>query len=224
MHLALAPEAIIILMSLHMHRAVGFSAAHLAPRTAFVQGAGWHYRHAHGAVQVLRGPRRERGAGHIRLLLHKPCLETRRPLSMQALAGDAPEFGAGFLGRMAPQGAVRRPVQTVDFTTISAVSTELQARLPMRVGTVRQAGETDITIALFDPDVDLKARDTDPANDARQRLWLSLSWHRKFGRMSFSAREPLRSSDSGAYALRRDVERDGIRAASEHAKGGREFE
>ena len=203
----LAPEAIIILMSLHMHRAVGFSAAHLAPRTAF--------------VQVLRGPRRERSAGHIR---HKPGFETRRPLSMQALTGDAPEFGAGFLGRMAPQGAVRRPVQTVDFTTISAVSTELQARLPMRVSTVRQAGETDITIALFDPDVDLKARDTDPANDARQRLWLSLSWHRKFGRMSFSAREPLRSSDSGAYALRRDVERDGIRAASEHAKGGREFE
>jgi hypothetical protein len=206
-----APEAITLLISLHFHGTAAFVAT---------PGAGWSLRGRPtaaglrvrvGAVPALRGPAQARGAGKARAaraarlpLGHAPAQASWRPLSMRAFAGETPEFGAGFLGRVA-SGAVERPVQAVDFTTLNAVSSELQARLPLRVGAVRQAGETDICIALHDPAADLEEKeDAYPGDEAVQRLWMSLSWHRKFGRMSFSATEPLRSSDSGTYALQQE--------------------
>ena len=122
--------------------------------------------------------------------------------SMQAFSGD--QLGGEFL-KNGGRGTPQRPTQQVDFTTLSAVSAELQSRLPLRVSKVLQAGATDISITLHDPsqyEADLNGLNTDP-NDvddgnsgASSQVWLSLSWHRKFGRMVFSDAAPARSSKS----------------------------
>ena len=123
-------------------------------------------------------------------------------LSMQTFSSP-PDFGADFLdlesvGRR--KQAAPQPVQAVDFTTLSAVSVELQDRLPLRVRAVAQAGETDIVLGLDE----LQADDWSELSQADKlaiAVWVRLSWHRKFGRMSFSTSEPVRTSKS-AFAQR----------------------
>jgi hypothetical protein len=122
---------------------------------------------------------------------------------MQAFVGEQMELGPEFVNH----AVARWPVQPVDFTTLSAVSAELQAHLPMRVTKVTQRGETDISLtlkALGDAEVDMVqstslsagATACDADNSGDISLFLLLSWHRKFGRMCYSFTEPVRSSKS----------------------------
>jgi len=119
---------------------------------------------------------------------------------MQTFASTALDFGTDFpLDNSAPVGAAHR---TVDFTTLAAVSAELQLQLPLRVSSVCQAGETDISLRLLDAAGDVAEEDcgSDAENtesaSAAGAVFLELSWHRKFGRMCFSIDEPLRNSKS----------------------------
>ena len=200
----------LLLITLQVHSTTGLSAAHVVPCMAFVHMPGASLYRGFQTATLRSGirpalffrPGRCPGRAEIRVSLRRPA-NTR----MQTFASEAPEFGPDFLTIFNP--SPRRPVQTVDFTTLSAVSAELQGRLPLRVGHVRQAGETDISVTLIDPATydefeNTRAESTsasvepaDGSTAAGARLWLSLSWHRKYGRMSFSATEPMRSSDSG---------------------------
>ena len=202
-----APAAgcMLVLWMQAVHRAAGFQPG--APPL------GWKRAAVSGAYSGLRGdPLRARRqfAGRPMVM---PSASAGRGVSMHAFGGGGLNFGSQFAAGQ--DAAAQRPVQTVDFTTLRAVSAELQCRLPLRVAAVTQAGETDISVALQAPSSfvdedeaerrlgspsDMGPGETADAESAEggegSNVWMTLSWHKKFGRMSFSSTAPLRSSDS----------------------------
>jgi len=182
---SIAIPAGLLWLSLQLHRAAGFAPA----ASPFLHTRAAHTLRGSPSSHRLRPARRLHGER-----------QQLRSLTMQTFASTVLDFGADFpLDNSAPVGAAHRPV---DFTTLAAVSAELQLQLPLRVSSVCQAGETDISLRLLDAagyvaeeDCGSDAENTESAS-AAGAVFLELSWHRKFGRMCFSMDEPLRNSKS----------------------------